>query len=194
MQCIIFNGTILNMNKHIFFGVILFGMFAFPLLSQPIGWKMKTFQDSVFEVNNRVCMPKIEFGLGRCNLRPEGMDSLIPVKSFLLKHSSLKVEVGAFTDHVDPNSSQRYTFCRARSVRDSLVNMGIDPGRITYNGYGASHPFVLQNDLVLPSGAKLLKGTGIDEHLYEQFATNKTDLLMLKALNRRTELKIIAIE
>ena len=81
---------------------------------------------------------------------------------FLQRNADLKVELAGHTDNVGSESyNLKLSAERAESVRNALIDKGIDANRLTAKGYGASQPIV-PNDT--------------EEH---------------RALNRRTEMIII---
>lgn len=84
--------------------------------------------------------------------------------SLLQKHPGLKIEIGGHTDNQGTiEHNKTLSNNRAKTVFEYLVKAGIDTKMLTYNGYGLSKPI----------------------------ATNDTE--EGRALNRRTELKIVDI-
>ncbi len=185
-----------------FFGVMIlicfFPLNSFSKFQQVQKGNYKTLNDSVFAVDDLIRTPAILFDLGRCELKTDSsfdaVDSLKPVTLFLKKFPNLVVEFGCHTDYVDPSSSQRLTYCRARSCYEALLKLGVDSARLSFNGYGASAPFVLQNDIILPSGKVAPKGMILNgEMLDRKFPPRwkNPDNAFLRSLDRRTELKIL---
>jgi outer membrane protein OmpA-like peptidoglycan-associated protein/tetratricopeptide (TPR) repeat protein len=87
------------------------------------------------------------------------------VYDFLLVNPAIGVEISGHTDNTGtPEHNQKLSEQRAQSVVDYLLDKGIDTGRIKAAGYGEGQP---------------VADNGTEEG---------------KALNRRTELKIIAID
>jgi outer membrane protein OmpA-like peptidoglycan-associated protein len=77
------------------------------------------------------------FDTGRADLNPGAARNLDQLVQFLTDHRERRVEIDGYTDNVGTDSfnldlSQR----RADTVRDVLVNRGIDPSRIVSRGYG----------------------------------------------------------
>jgi OOP family OmpA-OmpF porin len=67
--------------------------------------------------------------------------SLNAAAQILLDNPGLVVEVAGHTDDVgDENYNANLSLARAVSVRDYIVDLGVDPTRITSRGYGESDP------------------------------------------------------
>jgi OOP family OmpA-OmpF porin len=84
---------------------------------------------------------RLLFETGSANLRPESSDQLKNVAMILKCFPSVKVKVGGYTDNTgDPAANQKLSQARAESVSRELVAMGVDPGRLSAEGYGEQHP------------------------------------------------------
>ena len=56
-------------------------------------------------------------------------------------HPSLRIELGGHTDNVgNEASNQKLSEQRAKAVYDYLVAHGVAADRLSYKGYGQSHP------------------------------------------------------
>jgi len=87
------------------------------------------------------------------------------VYDFLLLNPAIGVEISGHTDNTgSPEHNQVLSEQRAQSVVDYLVNRGIDMGRMKARGYGET----------------------------QTLSDNETE--EGRALNRRTELKIVSID
>ncbi|MBI3511095.1 MAG: OmpA family protein [Bacteroidetes bacterium] len=157
----------------------------------------KTFADTVFDTNDIVRTPKIIFNFDKATIWQDsthhGMDSLRLVFAFIQDHPSFVIEVGTHTDHVCTDCSTRLTYNRAISITDSLIKMGIERERIVAKSYGDVRPVILENDLTLPSGKIVQKGTVLFESRIDKIDTNRrgADNQYMRMLDRRTELKIL---
>jgi outer membrane protein OmpA-like peptidoglycan-associated protein len=152
----------------------------------------KTLHDTIFQAGDLLSLPELMFGLARCDLRPESIDSIKLIANFLKAHPKFTVEFETHTDYQSPNSSHPLTQCRANTCRDTLVKMGIDPTRIACKGFGAKRPYMTNRELTLPSGKIIPKGTVLNEVYWKKFEKDKNDYSFLRALNRRSELLILS--
>lgn len=102
------------------------------------------------------------FETGKAILLPEAYKALDELVSFLDRKDDEKIEIGGHTDNVGkPAKNKILSEQRAQTVMAYVISKGIDPARMTAKGYGHVKPI----------------------------ATNKT--AAGKALNRRTEVKIL---
>ena len=126
---------------------------------------VKNFKLQPLEVGEQVRLDNIFFELNSSDLKDESVVELNKIIKFMASNPFLVIEIGG---HTDNSGSKAYNLNlsndRARSVKDALVQKGIPSDRIQTKGYGISVPL----------------NTNSSEHE--------------RALNRRTELKIIAIE
>ena len=83
----------------------------------------------------------IEFDFNRATLRPDNRELLSRIAGILLTSSGHSMYVYGHTDDVGSEAyNQTLSEQRADSVRDYLVEAGIDPAIITTDGYGKSSP------------------------------------------------------
>jgi outer membrane protein OmpA-like peptidoglycan-associated protein len=83
----------------------------------------------------------VNFDTGKYDLKPEATEILDRVAESLKAFPDMKVEVGGHTDNVGGQSfNQKLSEQRAKSVRDYLVSKGVDPGMLTFKGYGKNGP------------------------------------------------------
>ena len=126
---------------------------------------VKNFKLQPLEVGEQVRLDNIFFELNSSDLKDESLVELNKVIKFMASNPFLVIEIGG---HTDNSGSKAYNLNlsddRARSVKDALVQRGIPSDRIQTKGYGMSVPL----------------------------NTNSSE--QERALNRRTELKIIAVE
>jgi outer membrane protein OmpA-like peptidoglycan-associated protein len=83
----------------------------------------------------------VNFASGSSDLLPESIDVLLELAFTLQENPERRIEVRGHTDAtgnaaLNLDLSQR----RAQSVRASLIDMGVAPGRITAVGYGQDFP------------------------------------------------------
>ena len=126
---------------------------------------VKNFKLQPLKVGEQVRLDNIFFELNSSNLRDESLVELNKIIKFMESNPFLVIEIGG---HTDNSGSKAYNLNlsddRASSVKDALVQRGIPSDRIQTKGYGMSVPL----------------------------NTNSSE--QERALNRRTELKIIAVE
>jgi outer membrane protein OmpA-like peptidoglycan-associated protein len=116
-------------------------------------------------VGSVVVLHNIFYATGSFQLEPESRTELNRVYDFLVNNPTVGIEIGGHTDNTGtPELNQELSERRARSVVDYLVNRGIDIKRLKATGFGEMHP--------------------VDSNENEQG----------RARNRRTELKIVAID
>ena len=115
-------------------------------------------------VGSVVVLHNVFYATGSFELEEASRAELNKVYGFMLENPAIGVEISGHTDNTGtPEHNQKLSEQRAKSVVEYLQNRGIDPQRIKASGYGEEQPV----------------------------ADNATE--EGRALNRRTELKIIAI-
>jgi outer membrane protein OmpA-like peptidoglycan-associated protein len=93
-----------------------------------------------------VSMSDVLFDTGRYALLPGAREKLAKVAGILLAYPGLNIAVGGYTDNVGNNTyNQNLSEQRANSVRDYLVQQGVDRNSVTATGFGNSVP-VASND------------------------------------------------
>ena len=115
------------------------------------------------EANAAIILKNIFFDRNRYDLKPESTSELDMVVMLLKENPTLKIQIGGHTDNVGkPADNLKLSNDRAQAVVKYLVAKGIDIKRLSFRGFGATQPI----------------------------AANLTE--EGKALNRRTELKVIS--
>lgn len=115
------------------------------------------------EANATVVLKNIFFDVNKYELMPESQAELDKVAQLLNDNPTLKIEIGGHTDNVGkPSDNLILSNNRAKAVINYLISKNISAQRLTSKGYGETKPL----------------------------ADNKTD--EGRALNRRTELKVIS--
>ncbi len=92
---------------------------------------------------DRIRLPgPIEFESGSDRLRPSALPILDQVAEFLLARPDLgRIEIQAhLDDQFGPYYGRRPNRDRARTVRQYLIDCGIDPDRLEARGYGEEMP------------------------------------------------------
>ncbi|MEM7081666.1 MAG: OmpA family protein [Pseudomonadota bacterium] len=93
------------------------------------------------EISEEIQLPRVEFELNSATLTPTSLSVLSGAASTLKKYPDITVEAEGHTDSTgradyNMNLSQQ----RAESVRDYIINQGIDAARITARGFGETRP------------------------------------------------------
>lgn len=90
---------------------------------------------------------KIHFEFDRAVIRPISYPILDDVADLLRRNPQIRrVRVEGHTDWIGSDAyNQRLSQARARSVRDALVQRGIEPDRLEAMGYGESRPIADNN-------------------------------------------------
>ncbi len=114
------------------------------------------------EVGQSVKINNINFETGKSILKKESFEELDRVVNFLNTNKTIKIQIQGHTDNVGkPDKNLQLSKARAKAVIEYLSAQGIDPVRLTSEGFGQNVPVA---DNKTPAG---------------------------KALNRRVEFKIL---
>jgi outer membrane protein OmpA-like peptidoglycan-associated protein len=93
-----------------------------------------------------VNMSDVLFEFGKYNLKPEAREKLARVSGIVMAHPGLRLEVEGHTDSIGSEAfNQKLSEQRAGTVRDYLVESGLDSQSITARGFGKMQP-VASND------------------------------------------------
>lgn len=98
------------------------------------------------ETEGKIITYGIQFDVNKSTLKPESMGAINEIVKLMKQNEDLRFEIGGHTDNTgttDRNNilSQE----RADAVKNQMIKMGIDEGRLTTKGYGSSKP-VAKND------------------------------------------------
>jgi outer membrane protein OmpA-like peptidoglycan-associated protein len=81
------------------------------------------------------------FDTGRAELNPGAARKLDQLAQFLNEHKERRVQIDGFTDSVGTDSyNEELSQRRADSVKSALLVRGVDPSRISTEGYGKAFP------------------------------------------------------
>jgi outer membrane protein OmpA-like peptidoglycan-associated protein len=87
------------------------------------------------------------FDTGKTSLNPGAALKLDRLAAFLNEHPDRRVQIEGFTDSVGGDDyNQQLSQNRAQAVKGALVARGIDPSRITTEGYGKAFPVASNGD------------------------------------------------
>jgi len=95
----------------------------------------------VAEIKAELVLEGVSFMSGSAQLTPESIGVLARLAESLRAWPNEKIEIRGHTDSTGGSETNRdLSHRRAMSVRDSLIHMGIDPGRVSAVGYGEDFP------------------------------------------------------
>ncbi len=95
------------------------------------------------EQGGRIVLEGINFETNKADILPESEEILMRAYQTMRTNPTLKVEIGGHTDDVGRDAAnQKLSERRANSVRNWLVQKGVDGARITTRGYGETQPMV----------------------------------------------------
>ncbi|HKF97498.1 MAG TPA: OmpA family protein [Steroidobacteraceae bacterium] len=84
---------------------------------------------------------RLLFDTGKATLQPASQEQLTNIADILKAYPQVKIRIGGYTDNTgDPAANLQLSEQRADNVMAELVNQGIDPSRMTAQGYGAENP------------------------------------------------------
>jgi outer membrane protein OmpA-like peptidoglycan-associated protein len=87
------------------------------------------------------------FDTGRSQLKPGGGRKIDQLARFLNEHPGRRVQVDGFTDSVGSDAyNEELSQRRADSVKEALMEHGIDPSRIGSEGYGKAYPVATNSE------------------------------------------------
>ena len=115
------------------------------------------------ETNASIILKNIFFDVNKFDLKPESESELVKMVQLLNDNPTLKIQINGHTDSVGKAADNlKLSDNRAQAVVNYLISKNISPQRLSAKGFGATQPI----------------------------ATNKTE--EGKALNRRTEMKVVS--
>ena len=93
------------------------------------------------ESGAKLVIENILFNSGNATLKPQSFESLNKFAELLRKNPTVRIEVSGHTDNTGSASlNKKLSKDRALTVKNYLVNKGIEDERITYAGYGFEQP------------------------------------------------------
>lgn len=99
--------------------------------------------DDVVKIGVPIVLEGVTFETNKADVTPESAQVLRSALKTLTTYPEIQVEISGHTDNVgSKNSNTKLSQKRADSVRNWLVERGIDPARIIAKGYGPEFPIV----------------------------------------------------
>ncbi len=143
-------------------------------------------------INKPQVVENIFYDFDKATLRPESKAALDEMVTILNENPNVTIEMGA---HTDRKGSDEYNINlsnrRAKSVVDYLIAAGIDPGRLTWKGYGESMPKRVTKR-INREYPQFPEDTLLDETFIETLSPEDQDAA--DQINRRTEFQVTSID
>ncbi len=93
------------------------------------------------KIKEILSLNKIEFETAKSSLTKKGKEIIAKIAVILKEHPNLKIEIAGHTDNTgDEAMNKKLSEERAKSVKEELIKLGIDPNRLVAKGYGSSKP------------------------------------------------------
>jgi outer membrane protein OmpA-like peptidoglycan-associated protein len=93
-----------------------------------------------------VNMQDVLFDTGKYELKPPAREALAKISGIVLSHPGLNLQIEGYTDSTGTAElNQKLSEQRANSVRDYLMNQGLNTNSLSAVGYGMNYP-VAPND------------------------------------------------
>ena len=100
--------------------------------------------------DGKIVTTGIRFNVNKATIKPQSMGVLNTIAKLLKEHKDIRFSVEGHTDgDGDDASNQKLSEARANSVKNALVEMGIDASRLETKGFGESNPV---SDNTTPEG------------------------------------------
>jgi outer membrane protein OmpA-like peptidoglycan-associated protein len=95
-----------------------------------------------------VNMGDVSFDSGKANLRPQARETLAKLSGIVLNYPSLRLTIEGHSDNTgNAAANQALSEQRANTVRDYLINQGLDSGSLSAQGLGIKDP-IASNDTI----------------------------------------------
>ncbi len=137
-------------------GALLCGLLGHVFLDPPVETRLEPPPPPLVEapppptpapvVRQRIVLRGVNFDFDSSEIRADSRPVLEQAATLLKQNPDVMVSVDGFTDDVGSEAyNQALSVRRAEAVYRYLVNLGVDPERLTVHGYGESRP-VASND------------------------------------------------
>lgn len=137
-------------------------------------------------------LENIFYDYDKATLRPESKTALDELVTLLNDNPNITVEMAS---HTDRHGSEEYNLDlsarRAKSVIDYLIEAGIAPDRLQFQGYGKSRPKVITKRLAREF-PQFKEGDVLDVEFVESLSPE--DQEAADQINRRTEFQVLSTD
>ncbi|MCM1520390.1 MAG: OmpA family protein [Lachnoclostridium sp.] len=137
-------------------------------------------------------LENIFYDYDKATLRPESKTALDELVTLLNDNPNITVEMAS---HTDRHGSEEYNLDlsarRAKSVIDYLIEAGIAPDRLQFQGYGKSRPKVITKRLAREF-PQFKEGDVLDVEFVESLSPEDQDAA--DQINRRTEFQVLSTD
>ncbi|HVX52292.1 MAG TPA: OmpA family protein [Chitinophagaceae bacterium] len=107
---------------------------------------IKNIQLQPVAVNETLALKNIQFDLNSYQLKPVSLTELDKLLQLLTDNPTMHVQISGHTDNIGSDADNLVLSTnRAKAVADYLISKGIEPGRLTWKGYGATKPIADNN-------------------------------------------------
>ena len=139
-------------------------------------------------INKPQVVENIFYDFDKATLRDESKAALDELVAMLNENPSVALEMGSHTDrHGSEKYNEGLSNRRAKSVVDYLVAAGIDPGRLTWKGYGETVPKTVTKR-INKEFPMFEEGTVLNEEYVESLDEELQEIA--DQINRRTEFQV----
>jgi len=103
--------------------------------------------DTLDKTKGWITLDRLYFETGKANLTSESENQLKNIALILKCFPNSKIKMGGYTDNTGTDEiNNQLSTERARVTAEKLISLGIDKGRVAYEGYGSQHPVCPAND------------------------------------------------
>lgn len=91
--------------------------------------------------DGKIITSAIKFDVGNATLKPQSMGMINKIYNLMKEHTEIKFSIEGHTDSDgDDQLNQKLSEERAKSVKEKLINMGVEESRFSTKGLGESKP------------------------------------------------------
>lgn len=143
-------------------------------------------------IHKPVVVDNIFYDFDKATLRPESKEALDSMAKVLNDNPTVTIEMAS---HTDRKGSEEYNINlskrRAKSVIDYLIEVGIAPARLQYQGYGKSRPKTITKKLARQF-PQFEEGTVLTPDFIDSLSPEDQEIA--DQINRRTEFQVLSTD